>query len=195
MLLLLVACLVALRDRSPGGASTAARSATTATTASGAPSARPPTPRSSSTTVSPPDRADAAAAALRSLVDAPASCATRGRGAGVTLTCPIEGGVVEYRRPATPGDEYRRAVGPRDPAVASGPAACASGGEEERAWSRPDAPTVTAGRYACRVVEGRAELWWTEDATALLARASRSDGDLAALFEWWRAGAPVANDR
>lgn len=193
MALLLVACYVALRDRSPGGAPAAAPSTTARTaTVSRAPSARPPTSGPTTTTATRPDPADPAAA-LRSLLDAPASCTTHGRGTGVALACPIEGGIVEYRRPAAPRDEFRRAIGPAEPVAASGPAACAGGHEEERAWSRPDAPTVTAGRYACRVVEGRAELWWTEDATALLAHATRRDGDLAALFAWWRAGAPVAD--
>lgn len=131
------------------------------------------------------------AEALRALTGAPETCRARVEEDGVRLTCRIEHGTVELARPADPAREYRRALGPADGTRATGPPACAAGRPEERAWSRPDAPAVTAGRYACRVVAGRAEIWWTEDATALLAHATRADGDLAALYEWWRAGAPL----
>jgi hypothetical protein len=32
-------------------------------------------------------------------------------------------------------------------------------------------------------------MWWTVDDARVLAYATRSDGDLAALFSWWRAHA------
>ncbi|GIU88136.1 MAG: hypothetical protein KatS3mg009_2651 [Acidimicrobiia bacterium] len=183
---LAVACVAVARDR---GAGPPPDPAPRGGGEAGAAPSRPLAPPSTAGVAT--GRAAREAAALRALAGAPGTCRTRVEEGGVRLTCPIEHGTVELARPADPAREYRRALGPDDGTRATGPPACAAGRPEERAWSRPDAPAVTAGRYACRVVAGRAEIWWTEDATALLAHATRADGDLAALYEWWRAGAPL----
>ncbi len=65
--------------------------------------------------------------------------------------------------------------------------ACAAGTDDERSWADPASPTTSAGRYLCRVVDGRAEMWWSADAAGVIGHASRVDDDLAALFSWWRA--------
>jgi hypothetical protein len=86
--------------------------------------------------------------------------------------------------PGTGAAAYRRATG-----VAAtphtGPAACARGAPEERSWSRPGAPTIAVGRYRCVLEHGRAAMWWTRGDR--VSHAVAANGDLAALFAWWRA--------
>jgi hypothetical protein len=36
------------------------------------------------------------------------------------------------------------------------------------------------------LVDGRAEMWWTDDARGLVAHARAFSGDLARLFAWWQ---------
>ena len=68
---------------------------------------------------------------------------------------------------------------------------CARGEVEERAW-RLDGETGVAGRYRCELDSGGAAITWTTDDALVLARAETSDGDLSALFEWWRSnGGPI----
>lgn len=68
---------------------------------------------------------------------------------------------------------------------------CAAGEPEERAWAASTDPDSRSGRYAChagdRARGGSAEIWWTADASLVIGHAVGGDGDLAALFEWWRA--------
>jgi hypothetical protein len=104
----------------------------------------------------------------------------------VTRAVPIPAGRVEYWQPGNVTEAYSAVAGPDDGIAARGDAACARGVPEERAWSQPNAPAVEAGRYLCRRVGARAEMWWIESATGVLAHAVREDGDLAALFTWWR---------
>ncbi len=103
----------------------------------------------------------------------------------VTTGAPIPGGRVEYSQPGNATEAYRAVAGPDDGVAARGDAACARGVPEERAWSKPRA----RGRSRSLFVSPRrqrAEMWWTETATGVLAHAVREDGDLAALFTWWR---------
>jgi hypothetical protein len=111
----------------------------------------------------------------------------------VTTGAPIPAGRVEYSQPGNVTEAYRAVAGPDDGVAARGDAACARGVPEERAWSQPEAPAVEAGRYLCRRVGARAEMWWIETATGVLAHAVREDGDLAALFTWWRGQSYDAN--
>ena len=67
----------------------------------------------------------------------------------------------------------------------TGPPACAAGNADERTWARPAAPDVAAGRYRCRLEEGRAVMWWTDEA-GIIAHAVAPGADLARLFVWWR---------
>jgi hypothetical protein len=100
-------------------------------------------------------------------------------------TC-VDGVQLDVRTyaPGTAGAAYRRATG-----VAAlphvGPPACERGAPDERAWSLPTEPGVAIGRYRCAFVRGRAVMWWTRGDR--LAHAVAADGDLAALFSWWRA--------
>jgi hypothetical protein len=71
-------------------------------------------------------------------------------------------------------------------AARTGAPACARGQPDERAWSRPETPEVISGRYRCRRESGYAAIWWTDE-HGVLAHAVAADGDLAALFAWWRA--------
>ena len=105
------------------------------------------------------------------------------------LLCPIPNGTVTYMQVTDLASRYRAAAGPDDRVAERGDAACARGHDDERAWSRPDTPAQVAGRYRCRVAPTRAEMWWTVDDAGVLAHATRADGDLAALFSWWRAHA------
>ena len=54
------------------------------------------------------------------------------------------------------------------------------------AWQR-----CTTGESCATPRTARAWLVWTYESELLLARASRADGDRAALYEWWRATAPL----
>src|SRR5262245_54709213 len=103
------------------------------------------------------------------------------------LSCPLPsgGGTVTYTQVDDAAARYRVVVGDAH-AIRDGDAACARGDADERAWSRPSAPTVVAGRYACRAAGSRAELWWTVDDVGLVGHATSANGDLAALFTWWR---------
>jgi hypothetical protein len=47
-------------------------------------------------------------------------------------------------------------------------------------------PQVISGRYRCRLESGHAAIWWIDE-HGLLAHATASNGDLKALFAWWRA--------
>jgi hypothetical protein len=71
-----------------------------------------------------------------------------------------------------------------------GPSACARGAPEERSWSAPrspGSPTAAIGRYRCSLAKGRAQLVWSSEQTGalVLAIASRADGDLRSLYQWW----------
>src|SRR6185503_7462588 len=66
-----------------------------------------------------------------------------------------------------------------------GPSECARGGEEERSWSAAETPTHPEGRYRCSLVAGRARLVWSNERSRVLAIASRADGDLRSLYQWW----------
>ena len=43
----------------------------------------------------------------------------------------------------------------------------------------------TAGRLACNVQDGVAKIVWTDERLQVLVYADRTDGDMAALYEWW----------
>jgi hypothetical protein len=103
------------------------------------------------------------------------------------LSCPLPSGAgtVTYTQVGDAPARYRITVGDAH-AIRHGDAACARGAADERAWSQPSAPAAIAGRYACRAAGGRAEMWWTVDDIGLVGHATRTDGDLAALFTWWR---------
>jgi hypothetical protein len=105
------------------------------------------------------------------------------------LLCPIPNGTVTYMQVTDLASRYRAVAGADDGVAERGVAACARGQQDERAWSRPAAPVEIAGRYRCRITSTRAEMWWTVDDAHVLAHATRADGDLAALFSWWRARA------
>jgi hypothetical protein len=104
------------------------------------------------------------------------------------LRCSLETAEVEYRLVGTHAvsDAYRAAVGAPGARDRHGPPSCASGRDDERAWARPVEPTRAAGRYRCVLVDGRAEMWWTDDARGLVAHARAFSGDLARLFAWWQ---------
>jgi hypothetical protein len=102
-----------------------------------------------------------------------------------TVQCVIDGVDVDVRLlGADAGAAYAREVSVplRDHA---GPAQCADGHSEERSWSRPTRPSDVTGRYQCRLEHGRAAMWWTDE-QGLLWHAVARDGDVAALFDWWR---------
>lgn len=102
------------------------------------------------------------------------------------VRCILAGVDLDVRRfaPATVAAAYVRAAG-AEAEPRSGPPACASGRADERSWSVSTAPDAAVGRYRCRLESGRAAMWWTQDGR--LFHATARDGDLAALFAWWRA--------
>jgi hypothetical protein len=103
------------------------------------------------------------------------------------LLCPLPGGVVTYTQVADPRAAYERVPHVLDGSTPSDARACAAGQSEERAWAWPQTPQQVAGRYLCRAGTTAAEMWWTVDDAGILGHAVRRDGDLPALFSWWRA--------
>jgi hypothetical protein len=110
---------------------------------------------------------------------------------GLTVTgrevrCVIDGVELDVRlyAPGTAAEAYSRAAGALA-RPASGAPACARGLPDERSWSQASSPSVAIGRYRCRLEQGRAAMWWTRGER--LAHALGPNGDLAALFAWWRA--------
>ena len=89
---------------------------------------------------------------------------------------------VEHQRRTDVDAAYRTATG-AEPEPKTGAARCVDGEPDERSWSRPEAPARAVGRFSCRVVDGRAEMWWTEGNT--LSHALAPDADIAALYAWW----------
>ena len=105
------------------------------------------------------------------------------------LLCPIPDGTVTYMQVT---DLASRIARPREPTTRvaeRGDAACARGHDDERAWSRPTRRRRSPAATAAGSPRRRAEMWWTVDDAGVLAHATRADGDLAALFSWWRAHA------
>jgi hypothetical protein len=116
------------------------------------------------------------------------------------LLCPLPGGVVTYTQVGDRSAARRRVDRVADTDADTGTDTdtdtdagaidgdpCATGRSGSRAWARPQAPQTAAGAYACRVHADLAEIWWTVDDARLVGHAIRHDGDLAALFSWWRA--------
>jgi len=99
--------------------------------------------------------------------------------------CVLDGVTLEIRRyaPGTAAAAYRRATGVTE-TPHEGPPACERGVPDERAWADGAAPGVAVGRYRCTIENGRAVMWWTRGDR--LAHAVAANGDLAALFAWWR---------
>ena len=104
------------------------------------------------------------------------------------VRCVIDGIELDVQlfAPEAVAAAYRRATGVAGAGMAarSGPPACARGLPDERAWSAVASPATAAGRYQCRIERGRAAMWWTRGVR--LEHAVARDGDLAALFSWWR---------
>lgn len=97
----------------------------------------------------------------------------------------LDGVAVDVRTypPGTAAAAYRTAT--KVAAVPhAGPPACGNGAADERAWSEAAAPDVAVGRYRCAIERGHAAMWWTHGDR--LTHAVAGDGDLAALFAWWR---------
>lgn len=112
------------------------------------------------------------------------------------VVCTPDGGVarLEIRSFAAPDAlraRYRAVAGEEQ--GGRGAPRCAGGEPEERAWAASTDPDILSGRYACHTGDPErgdsAEIWWTADASLVIGHAV--GGDLAALFEWWRA-APEA---
>jgi hypothetical protein len=101
------------------------------------------------------------------------------------VRCAIDHFDVDARLVDDAGAAFRRAVGDPPAGTRGAAPACAHGNAEERAWSHADAPDTPAGRYRCRIERGHAAMWWTDG--DLLVHAVARNGDLAALFAWWRA--------
>ncbi len=62
---------------------------------------------------------------------------------------------------------------------------CASGDPVRVVYSRETSDL--GGQVACFVEQGVAYLVWTDDAAVALGYVSNGDGDVAALYEWWKA--------
>jgi hypothetical protein len=159
---------------------------------------RPSVPASSSTSAPRPVRArttpriEAVVAVPHWVPDAiAATCRARRTEAPgtVVVTCTPARGVIalQYRgfSSVTTLRAAYTALAPRH--GGDGVSRCSRGATEERAWSVSAAPTVATGRYRCSVVAGRARLVWSSEQTGapVLAIASRADGDLRLLYQWW----------
>jgi hypothetical protein len=105
----------------------------------------------------------------------------------VTVDCVPGRGVVSLQyRAFSSLTALRAAYAAAAPLVGgAGPPGCTRGAHEERSWSAPASPSVPSGRYRCLVAGGHARLVWSNERARVLAFASRGDGDLRSLFEWW----------
>jgi hypothetical protein len=101
------------------------------------------------------------------------------------VRCVVDGIDLDVRLypPGSVAAAYRRAAGAAGNAQ-SGPPACARGVPDERTWSVAAVPGAAVGWYRCRFEHGHAAMWWT--GRDRLVHAVSPDGDLAALFSWWR---------
>jgi hypothetical protein len=143
-------------------------------------SAASPEPRSSSSISSIPSTSSSFSTTV------PVSADCRGLSpARREVRCTVDAVAVDVRllSSALVGAAYRRASG-ADVAARSGAPACAHGAPDERAWSAAVSPISAVGRYRCRFEHGFAAMWWTHGDR--LVHAVAPDGDLAALFAWWR---------
>jgi hypothetical protein len=62
---------------------------------------------------------------------------------------------------------------------------CASGDPVRIVYGRET--SELGGQVACFVEQGVAYLVWTDDAAVALGYVSNASGDVAALYEWWKA--------
>ncbi len=95
----------------------------------------------------------------------------------------LDGGI----RSARLGELARRPVPTR------GESMCAHGRPESRTWARQETPDEVSGVFGCQVIDGRAEIVWTDDAMGLVGRAVAQNSDLSKLFVWWAEAAPGAS--
>jgi hypothetical protein len=156
--------------------------------------AAPTTRRSSATTRA--TRAPSTSATLAPRVSVPAwvpgalaaTCRAHGASAAtVVVDCTPGRGVVgvEYRAFASVS-ALRAAYAELAPRVGGdGVSLCSDGRPEERSWSTITFPAHVVGRYRCALDAGRARLVWTSEPTGVLAVATRADGDLRSLYQWW----------
>jgi hypothetical protein len=61
---------------------------------------------------------------------------------------------------------------------------CASSPKGQGRW---ELSGVDAGALACTIADGEAILVWSKAADDFVGLARRSDGDSAALYQWWKA--------
>ncbi len=64
-------------------------------------------------------------------------------------------------------------------------AACGDAGESPTTW-RQGSAGQTAGRVACGTYNNAATIIWTTDSKNVLGHITASNGDLDALYQWWR---------
>ncbi len=62
---------------------------------------------------------------------------------------------------------------------------CGEVGKPVSTWARPSGPDAAVGVFACGTTERGSELLWTVNASGVLIRAVRADGDVRRLFDWW----------
>jgi hypothetical protein len=107
--------------------------------------------------------------------------------ATVVVDCAPGRGVdhLRYRSFTTAAALEAAGHGHHAPTAAAGASRCARGEPDERAWSTAAAPARAAGRYRCTRSRAGARIVWTDEATHVLAFATRDDGDLGALYAWW----------
>jgi hypothetical protein len=120
--------------------------------------------------------------------DVAATCRARGRSlSGAVVDCTPGRGIdgLLYRAFASVAALRAAYASEGTRAGGGGPSACAQGTPEERSWSAAGAPARPAGRYRCSRVVGRARLVWTDEAVRVLGVATRADGDLRSLYQWW----------
>ncbi len=63
--------------------------------------------------------------------------------------------------------------------------ACGDAGQSPTTWHQGS--SATAGQVACGTYKNAATITWTTDAKKVLGHVTASNGDVNALYQWWRA--------
>lgn len=111
--------------------------------------------------------------------------------ANAAITCSPKGadfiGYVQYDRLEPMNRDYNTAVGEQGVIKNSGSAGCQNGSPSEGTYTRGE---KTPGRLMCYLDGEEAWMDWTHESLSIYTFASRSDGNLGKLFDFWMNAGP-----
>ena len=106
--------------------------------------------------------------------------------ANAAITCTPNGadfiGYVQYDRSDSMNRDYNKSVNDQGVIRDSGSAGCQNGSPSEGTYTRG---SKTPGRLMCYLDGSEAWMDWTHDSLSIYTFASRSDGNLSKLFDFW----------